>query len=101
MTINKNSKKNYLDVVDAIEIILKIIKTSKYRLYNIASSKRYSLDFVSQVIQKHTKCRINYINQKKIYNEPIININRIKKEFNFKSNNNFKESLIKIISSKN
>ena len=100
LIINKNSKKNYLDVVDAIEIILKIIKTSKYRLYNIASNKRYSLNFISQVIQKHTKCRINYINQKKIYNEPIININRIKKEFNFKSNNNFKESLVKIISSK-
>ena len=100
LTINKNSKKNYLNVVDAIEIILKIIKRGKYRLYNIASNKRYSLDFISQIIQKHTNCKIKYINQKTIYNEPLININRIKKEFNFKSNNNFKESIIKIIISK-
>ena len=100
LIINKNSKKNYLNVVNAIEIILKIIKTGKYRLYNIASNKRYSLDFISRIIQKHTKCKIKYINQKAIYNEPIINIDRIKKEFNFQSNNNFKESLIKIIISK-
>ncbi len=97
LTINKNSKKNYLNVVDAIEIILKIIKKGKYRLYNIASNKRYSLDFISQIIQKHTKCKIKYINQKTIYNEPLIDINRIKKEFNFKSNDNLKESITKII----
>jgi len=97
ITINKKSKKNYLNVEDAIRIMLKIINGSKFRLYNIASDKRYSLDFISKIIQKLTDCKIKYINQKIIYDEPLININRIKKEFKFKPKHDFKEKLVKII----
>ena len=101
--INPNNKDyffNSLRLTAENFCLSRIIKTGKYRLYNIASNKRYSLDFISRIIQKQTKCKIKYINQKAIYNEPVINIDRIKKEFNFRSNNNFKESLIKIIISK-
>ena len=63
ITINKNSKKNYLNVQDAVEVLIKIINKGKYRLYNIASDKRYSLDFISKTIQKITKCKIKYYNQ--------------------------------------
>ena len=38
-----------------------------------------------------------YRNQKYKYNEPKININKIKKEFNFKEKNNFGEKLINIL----
>ena len=97
ISINKNLKKNYLNVHDAIEIIFKIINKSKHRLYNVASDKRYSLDFISNTIQKITKCKRKLSNQKYRYDEPIININRVKKEFKFKPKNDFKEKLQNII----
>ena len=97
ITINKNSKKNYLNVNDAIQIIFKIINKGKYRLYNVASNQRYSLDFISSTIQKITKCKIKFSNQKYRYDEPIINIKRVKKEFKFKPKNDFKEKLQYII----
>ena len=97
ITINKNSKKNYLNVQDAVEVLIKIINKGKYRLYNIASDKRYSLDFISKTIQKITKCKIKYYNQKIRYDEPLININRVKKEFKFKPKNDFKNKLQQIV----
>ena len=97
ITINKNSKKNYLNVQDAVEVLIKIINKGKYRLYNIASDKRYSLDFISKTIQKITKCKIKCYNQKIRYDEPLININRVKKEFKFKPKNNFKDKLQQIV----
>ena len=97
ITINRNSKKNYLNVEDAIKLIFKIIHKGKYRLYNVASKKLYTLNFIAKNIQKVTGCKIIYRNQKYKYNEPKININRIKKEFNFKEKNNFGEKLINIL----
>ena len=97
ININKNSKKNYLNVEDAIDVIFKIIHKGKYRLYNVASKKLYTLNFIAKNIQKVTGCKIIYRNQKYKYNEPKININRIKKEFNFKEKNNFGEKLINIL----
>ena len=97
ININKNSKKNYLNVEDAIDVIFKIIHKGKYRLYNVASKKLYSLNFIAKNIQKITGCKIIYRNQKYKYNEPKININRIKKEFNFKEKNNFSKKLINIL----
>ena len=66
-------------------------------MYNVASNKRYSLDYISNTIQKVTKCKIRLSNQKYRYDEPIININRVKKEFKFKPKNDFKEKLQYII----
>ena len=100
ITINRNSKKNYLDVNDVIKVIFKIIHKSKYRLYNLASEKLYSLNFIANTIQKITGCKIIYKNQKLKYNEPKININRIKKEFNFKPHNNFEKKLFEILKKK-
>tara|TARA_B100001029_G_C15035833_1_gene440071 strand:- start:49 stop:849 length:801 start_codon:yes stop_codon:yes gene_type:complete len=93
LNINKNSKKNYLNVDDAIKIIIKIATKGKNRLYNVASDKQYSLNIIAKKIQKITNCKIKYKNQNIKYNEPIINIKKIKKEFNFKPNNNFLEFL--------
>ncbi len=93
ISINKNSKKNYLYVDDAIKIIIKIATKGKHRLYNVASDRQYSLNTIAKKIQKMTNCKIKYKNQKIKYNEPIINIKKIKKEFNFKPKNNFLEFL--------
>jgi len=95
--INKKSSKDYLDVNEAFEVLFKIIKKGKYRLYNIASGKNIELFKISQKIKRITNCKINYTSQNKLVKEPIININRIKQEFNFKPQKNLISSLEEII----
>ena len=93
ISISKKSSKDFLYVNEAIDVLFQIIKKGKYRLYNIASGKNIKLSAISQKIKKITNCKINYQNQHKIINEPIINISRIKKEFNFKA----RKDLIKFL----
>lgn len=96
--INKNSKKNYLNVNDAINVILKIINRSKHQIYNVASDKQISIGQISEKIKKFTNCKVLYKNSNIIVNEPKINIQRIKKEFNFKPEIKFEKEIQKIIS---
>ena len=95
--INKNSKKNYLNVNDAINVILKIINKSKHQIYNVASDKQISIGQISEKIKKFTNCKVLYKNSNIIVNEPKINIQRIKKEFNFKPKIKFEKEIQKII----
>ncbi len=95
--INKNSKKNYLNVNDAINVILKIINKSKHQIYNVASDKQISIGLISEKIKKFTNCKVLYKNSNIIFNEPKVNIQRIKKEFNFKPEIKFDKEIQKII----
>ena len=95
--INKNSRKNYLSVNDAIDVILKIITKSKYQVYNVASDKQISINQISEKIRELTNCKINYKNSNLLLNEPKINIQRIKKEFNFKPKIELTNEIEKII----
>ena len=95
--INKKSSKDFLHVNEAIDILLKIIKNGKYRLYNIASGKNIELFKIAKKIKEITKCKINYENQNKLIKEPIIDISRVKKEFNFNPKKNLVKSLDQII----
>ena len=85
--ISKNSTKDFIYVNDAFDVLLKIIKRGKHRLYNVASGKNIKLFKILQEMKKITNCEINYSNSSNIIKEPIINIKRIKKEFNFKPKN--------------
>ncbi|WP_099340012.1 NAD-dependent epimerase/dehydratase family protein [Candidatus Fonsibacter ubiquis] len=84
ISINKNSLKDYLSIDDAINIILKIIQSGKENIYNVASGKRISLISIANEIKKITNCKIIFANQGEKINEKLINISKIKKEFNFK-----------------
>ena len=95
--INKKSKKNYLNVYDAINIIIKIINNSKYRLYNISSNKRITIEQIASKINDVTNCKVIYSHQKERIDEPKIDISRIKKEFNFMPTNNFNKFIVEII----
>ena len=86
--INKNSTKDFIYVDDAFDVLLKIIKTGKHRLYNVASGKNIKLSKILKEIKKITNCKINYTNSSNIIKEPKINIKRIVNEFNFKTKNN-------------
>ena len=83
ITINKKSLKDYLNVDDATNIIIKIIKSGKKNIYNIASGERTSLQSIANKIKKITNCRIKYSNQKNLKNEAKIDISQIRKEFKF------------------
>ena len=66
-------------------------------MYNIASGKNIELSRILQKIKKITNCKINFKNQKKLIKEPIIDISRIRKEFNFKPKKDLIVSLSEII----
>ena len=95
--VNKKSSKDFLYIDEALELLLKIIKRGKYRLYNVASGKNIELSRIAQKIKKITDCKINYKNQHKLIKEPIIDIRRIKKEFNFKPKKNLVNFLSQLI----
>jgi len=97
ITININSKKDYISIKDVICLIFKIKKKSKYRIYNVASGKNLKIKDLTKIIKKKTGCKIILKNQKKIIQEPKININRIKKEFNFKPSLDIKKDLPDLI----
>jgi nucleoside-diphosphate-sugar epimerase len=84
ISINKNSLKDYLNIDDATNIILKIIQSGKESIYNVASGTRISLISIANQIKKVTNCKIILSNQGVKVNETLINISKIKKEFNFK-----------------
>ena len=52
--INKKSSKDFLYINEAFDVLLKIIKKGRYRLYNIASGKNIELSKISQKIKKIT-----------------------------------------------
>ena len=91
--VNKISSKDFLYVNEAIDVLLKIIKKGRHRLYNIASGKNIKLFKIAEKIKEITNCKINYSNQKKLIEEPLIDISRVRKEFNFKP----KKDLIKFL----
>ena len=95
--INKNSTKDFIYVDDAFDVLLKIIKKGKHRLYNVASGKNIKLSKILKEIKKITNCRINYTNTSNIIKEPKINIKRIVNEFNFKAKNNLIDLLNDLI----
>ena len=85
--ISKNSTKDFIYVNDAFDVLLKIIKRGKHRLYNVASGKNIKLFKILEEIKKITNCKINYTHSSNVVKEPKINIKRIIKEFNFKPKN--------------
>lgn len=84
ISINKNSSKDFIHIDDVVKMIIKIITKSKSNIYNLASGKNIKLITLAKAIQKKIGSKIILKNQSKKIIEPKININKIKKEFNFK-----------------
>ena len=95
--INKNSTKDFIYVNDAFDVLLKIIKRGKHRLYNVATGKNIKLFKILKEIKKITNCKINYTHSSNVVKEPKINIKRITNEFNFKPKNNLIDLLNHLI----
>ncbi len=97
LTINKNSAKDFLSINDATDLIYKISKKNSGEIYNVASGKMYKLIDLAKEIRKNTGCKIVLKNQNKFIREPKININKIKKKFNFKPKSDLILDLNKLI----
>lgn len=95
--INKKCSKDFLSIENIFPIILNIIHHGKSKIYNVASGKNISLEKIASKISLLTNCKIKYLQQKKIINEPIINIKKVQKEFNFKPSSNIIDDLPKLI----
>ncbi len=93
ITINKHSKKNYLNINEAVDIIVKIIDKGENRIYNVAPDKRISLLQIAKKLKEITACKISFKNRGKKINEAKIDISNLKKEFNFKPKSNLIKEL--------
>jgi nucleoside-diphosphate-sugar epimerase len=93
LEISRNSTKDFIHVDDAFDALVKVISKGRYRLYNIASGQNIKINEILKVIKKITNCKIHYKKNLKTIKEPKININRIRKEFNFKPKINLINSI--------
>ena len=69
----------------------------KERVYNVGSNKSISVGQIAKLIKKYTGCKIVFKKNVKVKNEPITNINKIKKEFNFSPKKLFENEIKMII----
>ena len=97
ISININSTKDYISINDVIDLIFKIQKKNRFRIYNIAGGKNITLKKIIQIIHNKTNCRVFTKNQNIKIKEPVISINRIKKEYNFKPSLNLEKDLPSLI----
>jgi nucleoside-diphosphate-sugar epimerase len=94
INISIKSARDYIKINDLINLIFKIEKKNKHKIYNVASGKKIQIKQIINILHKATGCKIILRNQNKLANEPKIDISRIKKEFNFKPNLELKKSLL-------
>ena len=94
--INKNkikletsleSEKDYVSIKDVVRILLEISINGKYKLYNVASGKNIKSQQLLEKIKSITNCSIEISPNAPEYSFPVILIDKIKKEFNFKPTN--------------
>ena len=63
ISINVNSTKDYISINDVIDLIFKIQKKNRFKIYNIASGKNITLKKIIQIIRNKTNCRVFTKNQ--------------------------------------
>jgi nucleoside-diphosphate-sugar epimerase len=80
---NKYSEKDFIFVDEAARIIIKIAKFGKENIYNVAFGKNFKIGSIVKKLKKLTSCDIIYDNKSKIIKNSVIDITKIKKEFNF------------------
>jgi len=91
--ISQNSTKDYIHIDDVIRIIFRILRSGKNDIYNVASGNNITIKNIVQILKEKINCKVLLKNQNKKILEPKININKIRKEFKFKSKLNIKKDL--------
>ncbi|MCZ7393711.1 MAG: NAD(P)-dependent oxidoreductase [Candidatus Methanoperedens sp.] len=78
-----SSEKDYINVQDVVDLLVKISLNSKYNIYNIASGINVKNEEILQVINKYIPFKLEIINNPKDLKFPLISIDRIQEEFKF------------------
>ena len=78
-----DSERDYISVDDVVELLLKIAASGRERIYNVASGKNVSHLELTNKISEFTGCRIEVMENAPRVSFPTINIDRIRKEFDF------------------
>ena len=97
LSISLNSTKNYLNVDDAIRISTQIARSGKFRIYNVASKSALKVNEIFKILKIFKKINIKISKNSKLSRETKINIDRIKKEFNFFEKESFAKSFLNLI----
>ena len=80
-----NSSKDFVDVESAVNVIRRISKNGKHRLYNIASGYNISHKEIAYKLRELTGCTLRVADDAPSIIWSLINIDRVKREFDFKS----------------
>lgn len=93
-----NSEKDYVDIENVLDILLKISQYGKKTIYNVASGKNLTNEKIVKKIQEITKCELTITKDARTNSFLPISIKRIEEEFNFKPTsvlNKFKDIIDK------
>jgi nucleoside-diphosphate-sugar epimerase len=91
-----DSSKDYISINAVADLLIKIALTGKQDIYNVASGQNISNAEIIEFLEKEFSFKYNFDNEVKKIIFPKINIDKIKKEFDF-SNDNTKTDLINLI----
>ena len=81
------SEKDYIYINDVNNLIYKIMINGRDKIYNVASGQNVTSGQLLEKIKSITNCDIEISPNAPEYSFPIVSINKIKKEFNFKPTN--------------
>lgn len=89
MHVTKKYQKDYVSVHDVAYAICQLATKGdlKYRIFNIASGFNTSAESIANILQKETKCNINWHDVKCDEIFPINSISRLKEEIEFNPSN--------------
>ncbi|RJE48779.1 MULTISPECIES: SDR family oxidoreductase [unclassified Dehalobacter] len=77
------SAKDYVTIDDVTRILLKISSSGKQKVYNVASGQNIFHQTIADLLQKLTCCKIHVDDHAVPVTFPLIDIDRITKEFHF------------------
>lgn len=78
-----DSEKDYITVEDVVDLIPRIAVTGKKEIYNVASGKNLSHKRIIDILRKSLDFNVNLSKNAHSIRHSVIDISRIKEEFNF------------------
>ena len=89
MYVSPEYEKDYVSVLDVVDIVTKLTLKQNFedKIYNIASGQNVSAGSIAQILQQETGCDIVWNSSQAKETFPIIEIDKLKKQFCFKPRN--------------
>jgi nucleoside-diphosphate-sugar epimerase len=78
-----DSEKDYINVRDVVQLLVKIVTEGRQRIYNLAGGANVSHRALTDKLSELTGCRVEMIENAPTITFPTISIDRIREEFGF------------------